>query len=78
MQLHHCLAILLEFEDCGEHCRLWEFPLSGLDSGFCFVLRFFTCLQGAVVHWPNRNLLVLSIRDYYTGKFNKSMHSSGI
>ena len=66
--LNPCLKHLLKFEDCGEHCRSWEFPHSGLDSGFRFVLGFFTCLQGAVVHWPNRNLFVLSIWGYYTRK----------
>ena len=48
---------LLEFEDCGEHCHSWEFLHLGLDSGFCFVLEFFTCLQGAVLHWPNSNFI---------------------
>ena len=41
---------------CGKHHHSWEFLLSGLNSFcFCLVLKvFFTCLQGAVMHWPNR------------------------
>ena len=45
---------VLKSEDCGEHCCSWEFQSSGLDRKFQFLLVFFTCLQGAVVHWPNR------------------------
>ena len=51
VQLTH--MTLLEFGDCGKHCRSWEFWDSGLDRRFRFVLVFFTCLQGAVLHWPN-------------------------
>ena len=44
---------VLEFENCGKHCRSWEFQDSGLDRRFWFVFVFFTHLQGAVLHWPN-------------------------
>ena len=45
---------VLKFEDCGKHCRSWEFPLWGLNSFYLVLQGFFTCLQGAVAHWPNR------------------------
>ena len=45
---------LLKSEDCGKHCCSWEIWSSGLDRGFQFVLVFFTCLQGAVLHRPNK------------------------
>ena len=50
----YLLSGLLEFEDCGKHCHSWEFWSLSLDRQFWFLLAFFTHLQGAAVHWPNR------------------------
>ena len=67
---------VLEFEDCGEHCHSWEFPHSGLDSGFHFVLGFFTCLQGAVLHWPNSNFIGVIYLGLLYRKIQQSPHFS--
>ena len=61
----------MEFEDCGKHCRSWEFPHSGLDSGL------FTCFQGAVLHWPNSNFIgVIYLGLSYNGEIQHLCHDT--
>ena len=63
--------------NCGEHRRSWEFPLSGLDRCFRFVLVFFTHLQGAVAHWPNR-IYWCYLSGTIIQRRNSTIHSNGI
>ena len=47
------LEMLFEFEDCGEHCCLWECSSVGLDRHFHHVCLSLPICKVLVVHWPN-------------------------
>ena len=66
------MRAVLEFEDCGEHCRSWEFPNLGLDRHFVSLHPFARC---SVVHWPNGNYLSFAyLRLARIGKIQQAVH----